>query len=98
MYIHGKRKRFTKRIPTWVGSALPGELKISLDESAFRKKKRSDLDKVSPSLLHDCCAAGFRSRKAAAVLKAHCLTNIQHLYLGDHSLHLEGLQVDLNRR
>jgi hypothetical protein len=65
MYIHGKRKRFSKRIPTCGGGALPGELKISPGEAAFRGKMRSKFDKVGQSLLLVCCASGFRGLKAA---------------------------------
>jgi rhodanese-related sulfurtransferase len=70
--------------------ALPGALHISIGDAAF-EEKIGKLDKETPVLVY--CAGGYRSRKAAAVLKKQGFTNIQHLHRGFHSWRLAGLPV-----
>ena len=64
------------------GGALPGAIQISLGDVDFEQKV-GRLDKDKPVLVY--CAGGFRSRKAAAALKALGFMNIQHLHRGYHS-------------
>lgn len=64
------------------GGALPNAVHISIGDTEFEQKV-GRLDKTKPVLVY--CAGGFRSRKAAAVLKVQGFTNIQHLHRGYHS-------------
>ena len=70
------------------GGALPGATQISLGDAEFDQKV-GRLDKARPVLVY--CAGGFRSRKAAAILKAQGFANIQHLHRGYHSWRMAGL-------
>jgi rhodanese-related sulfurtransferase len=64
------------------GGALPGAIHVSIGDAAFEDRV-GRLDKDKPVLVY--CAGGFRSRKAAAVLKKLGFVNIQHLHRGYHS-------------
>lgn len=64
------------------GGALPDAIQISFGDAEFEQKV-GRLDKTKPVLVY--CAGGFRSRKAAAVMKVQGFTNIQHLHRGYHS-------------
>lgn len=70
------------------GGALPNAVHISIGNADFEQKV-GRLDKTKPVLVY--CAGGFRSRKAAAELKAQSFTNIQHLHRGYHSWRMAGL-------
>ncbi len=72
------------------GGALPGAIQISLGDAEFSAKV-SRLARSEPVLVY--CAGGFRSRKAAAVLKAQGFCNIQHLHRGYYSWKLAGMPV-----
>lgn len=72
------------------GGALPGAIHHSIGDAAF-EQKLSTLDKTKPVLVY--CAGGYRSRKAAVVLRTLGFINIQHLHRGYHSWHLAGLPV-----
>ena len=75
--------------------ALPGAIQISFGDVEFEQKV-SKLDNTKPVLVY--CAGGFRSRKAAAVLKIQRFTNIQHLHRGYHSRRFAGFPVELKVR
>ena len=64
------------------GGALPRAIHVSIGDPAFQQKLGM-LHKEKPVLVY--CAGGFRSRKAAAVLKKLGFVNIQHLHRGYHS-------------
>ncbi|MDZ4287496.1 MAG: rhodanese-like domain-containing protein, partial [Prosthecobacter sp.] len=70
--------------------ALPGAIHLSIGDAAFARKI-AGLDREKPVLVY--CAGGFRSRKAAAILKTQGFMNIQHLHRGYHSWKLAGLPV-----
>lgn len=74
----------------FAGGTLPGAIHVPLGEAGFEQKV-TRLDQAKPVLVY--CAGGYRSRKAAAVLKALGFTNIQHLHRGYHSWQLAGLPV-----
>ena len=77
------------------GGALPGAIQISFGDVEFEQKVRK-LDKAKPVLVY--CAGGFRSRKAAAVLKIQRFMNIQHLHRGYHSWRFAWFPVELSVR
>lgn len=77
------------------GGAFPGAIQISFGDAEY-EQKASKLDKTRPVLVY--CAGGFRSSKAAAVLKIQRFTNIQHLHRGYHSWRSAGFPVDLSVR
>lgn len=70
--------------------ALPGAIQLSIGDPAFEQKV-SKLARERPVLVY--CAGGYRSRKAAAVLKALGFTNIQHLHRGYLSWKVAGYPV-----
>ena len=72
------------------GGALPGALHISIGDEGFLQKT-GKLDRQRPVLVY--CAGGYRSRKAAEVLKTQGFANIQHLHRGFHSWQIAGLPV-----
>lgn len=73
------------------GGSLPGAVHVPYGDIDFEQRV-GRLDKARPVLVY--CAGGFRSRKAAAVLKQQGFTNIQHLHRGYHSWRLAGLPVE----
>jgi rhodanese-related sulfurtransferase len=76
------------------GGALPGAVHVSIQGAGFEEKVGS-LEKGRPVLVY--CAGGYRSRKAAGVLKVQGFRNIQHLHRGYHSWRLAGLPVNPGR-
>jgi rhodanese-related sulfurtransferase len=72
------------------GGTLPGARHVSIGDAQFEEKLQA-LDPAKPVLVY--CAGGFRSRKAAAVLKRLGFSNIQHLHRGYQSWRLSGLPI-----
>jgi len=70
--------------------ALPGAVNISAGHDKFPQKSFG-LERDRPVLVY--CAGGYRSRKAAAILKVQGFRNIQHLHRGYHSWRFAGFPV-----
>ncbi len=70
--------------------ALPGAVNLSLGDDEFPQKSFG-LERDRPVLVY--CAGGYRSRKAAAILKEQGFRNIQHLHRGYHSWQFAGFPV-----
>ena len=70
--------------------ALPGAVNLSIGDDAFPQKS-ARLDRARPVLVY--CGGGYRSRRAAAILKAQGFRNIQHLHRGYYSWRFAGFPV-----